>query len=71
MRPLLPLLFALLLLCGEGAWAQANATLRVKDLGKLQGWRENVLVGSGIVTGLAGTVVFLLLAIWVFRRRDL
>ncbi len=55
MRPLLPLLFALLLLCGEGAWAQANATLRVKDLGKLQGWRENVLVGSGIVTGLAGT----------------
>lgn len=29
--------------------------LRVKDLGKVQGWRENVLVGTGIVTGLAGT----------------
>lgn len=28
---------------------------RVKDLGKLQGWRENALVGYGIVTGLAGT----------------
>jgi len=29
--------------------------VRVKDLGKLQGWRENALVGYGIVTGLAGT----------------
>ena len=29
--------------------------MRVKDLGKLQGWRENALVGYGIVTGLAGT----------------
>lgn len=29
--------------------------MRVKDLGKVQGWRENVLVGTGIVTGLAGT----------------
>jgi flagellar P-ring protein precursor FlgI len=34
----------------------ANAEpVRVKDLGKLQGWRENALVGTGIVTGLAGT----------------
>jgi flagellar P-ring protein FlgI len=29
--------------------------VRVKDLGKLQGWRDNVLIGTGIVTGLAGT----------------
>jgi flagellar P-ring protein FlgI len=29
--------------------------IRVKDLGKLQGWRDNSLVGYGIVTGLAGT----------------
>jgi flagellar P-ring protein precursor FlgI len=29
--------------------------IRVKDLGKVQGWRENALVGYGIVTGLAGT----------------
>jgi flagellar P-ring protein FlgI len=38
--------------------ATAGATsglIRVKDLGKLQGWRENSLVGYGIVTGLAGT----------------
>ncbi|MBX9432206.1 flagellar basal body P-ring protein FlgI [Ralstonia pseudosolanacearum] len=28
---------------------------RIKDLGKVQGWRDNALVGYGIVTGLAGT----------------
>lgn len=38
----------------QSAAASANA-VRVKDLGKLQGWRENALVGYGIVTGLAGT----------------
>lgn len=47
------LTFLLLLLaatlCAHGE------TLRVKDLGKLQGWRENALVGYGIATGLAGT----------------
>lgn len=32
-----------------------DAPLRVKDLGKVLGWRENVLVGTGLVTGLAGT----------------
>jgi flagellar P-ring protein FlgI len=32
-----------------------TASIRVKDLGKLQGWRDNSLVGYGIVTGLAGT----------------
>lgn len=37
------------------AGSTAAGTVRVKDLGKLQGWRENVLVGTGIVTGLAGT----------------
>ncbi|ROZ63186.1 flagellar basal body P-ring protein FlgI [Ramlibacter sp. WS9] len=43
------------------AWAQTAAggagssLIRVKDLGKLQGWRDNALVGYGIVTGLAGT----------------
>jgi flagellar P-ring protein precursor FlgI len=38
------------------AFAQSRELpMRVKDLGKLHGWRENVLVGTGIVTGLAGT----------------
>ena len=41
-----------------GLWssqALAEQSLRVKDLGKLQGWRENALVGYGLVSGLAGT----------------
>ena len=29
--------------------------VRIKDLGKVSGWRENALVGYGLVTGLAGT----------------
>ena len=52
--PVRPLLLALLLLLTASGWAQ-GITMRVKDLGKVQGWRENVLVGTGIVTGLAGT----------------
>ena len=44
-------LAALLLITG----AAAAESVRVKDLGKLRGWRENALVGYGIVTGLAGT----------------
>lgn len=35
--------------------ASAADTIRVKDLGRMQGWRENAIVGYGIVTGLAGT----------------
>ena len=42
-------------LCGP-AFAAADAdTVRLKDLGKFAGWRENALVGYGLVTGLAGT----------------
>lgn len=42
---------------GQGTRPAARdaAEVRVKDLGKLQGWRDNALVGYGIVTGLAGT----------------
>jgi flagellar P-ring protein FlgI len=29
--------------------------VRLKDLGRFQGWRDNALVGYGIVTGLSGT----------------
>jgi flagellar P-ring protein precursor FlgI len=38
-----------------GAEPPVRDAIRVKDLGKVQGWRENALVGYGIVTGLAGT----------------
>jgi flagellar P-ring protein precursor FlgI len=44
---------ALCFLAPYGA-AQAD-TVRLKDLGKFAGWRENALVGYGIVTGLAGS----------------
>lgn len=30
-------------------------SVRIKDLGKVSGWRENALLGYGLVTGLAGT----------------
>jgi flagellar P-ring protein precursor FlgI len=43
---------ALLLAC---TCAAREAPMRVKELGKVQGWRDNILVGTGIVTGLAGT----------------
>jgi len=42
------------LLCLPAIDAHAEA-MRVKDLGKLKGWRDNALVGTGLVTGLAGT----------------
>lgn len=48
-------LVALLLLQLLLPGAAHAETIRVKDLGKLQGWRDNALVGTGIVTGLAGT----------------
>lgn len=47
-------LLAVSLAFGLCSAAQADA-IRVKDLGKLEGWRENALTGYGIVTGLAGT----------------
>ncbi len=33
----------------------AAEPIRLKDLGKIAGWRENGLTGYGLVTGLAGT----------------
>ena len=33
----------------------ARQPVRVKDLGRIDGWRDNALVGYGLVTGLAGT----------------
>lgn len=50
--PLLRFLVVLYLLT-EMAWADSG--IRLKDLGRFNGWRENHLVGIGIVTGLAGT----------------
>lgn len=38
-----------------GAGSRTRDAIRIKDIGKLQGWRDNALIGYGIVTGLAGT----------------
>jgi flagellar P-ring protein precursor FlgI len=42
-----------------GLWSAsahaAEQSVRLKELGKFAGWRENALVGYGLVTGLAGT----------------
>jgi len=35
--------------------AGASPQIRLKDLGRFSAWRENSLVGFGLVTGLAGT----------------
>lgn len=35
--------------------AHSAETIRIKDIGKIDGWRENALTGYGLVTGLAGT----------------
>lgn len=42
-----------LLLVAEMSWADDG--IRLKDLGRFNGWRENHLIGIGIATGLAGT----------------
>lgn len=46
-------LAALLLLCGAAPAAAQEVPLR--GLGRFDGWRENALIGYGLVTGLAGS----------------
>ncbi len=56
---LVPTLVSALLLCGLALplanSVQAAESIRIKDLGKISGWRDNALNGYGLVTGLAGT----------------
>lgn len=54
MRTLAVAVLAACLLLPAAAPAVADP-VRVKDLGRFQGWRENALVGYGIVTGLSGS----------------
>jgi flagellar P-ring protein FlgI len=55
------LLFAVFVLAFAGGNAQANTAIasaskvRIKDIARVAGVRENQLVGYGLVTGLAGT----------------
>jgi len=54
-RAAFSILAALALLAGASAWAQRGDGVRIKDLGRIDGVRENQLVGYGLVTGLAGS----------------
>lgn len=51
---LLSTIVALLLLV-QPVHASPNDEVRLKDLGRFLGWRDNMLVGYGVVTGLAGS----------------
>jgi flagellar P-ring protein precursor FlgI len=51
----LSLALALVMANAPSAATGANAEVRLKDLGRFLGWRDNQLVGYGIVTGLAGS----------------
>lgn len=42
-------------LAGGAQAAEEAARVRLKDLGRMEGWRDNMLTGYGLVTGLAGT----------------
>lgn len=55
MRKLLLLALCLIWCSASIVPAGAVETVRLKDLGKFAGWRDNALIGYGIVTGLAGT----------------
>jgi flagellar P-ring protein precursor FlgI len=44
-----------LLVASIGTSYSATSEVRLKDLGNFLGWRDNMLVGYGIVTGLAGS----------------
>lgn len=43
------------LLCVALAGSAAANEVRLKDLGRFLGWRDNMLVGYGLVTGLSGS----------------
>lgn len=46
---------AALLFAAVPALAQTAAQVRLKELGRIEGWQDNALVGYGLVSGLAGT----------------
>src|SRR5262245_13277962 len=56
MQSLMRLLLALAAVLASVATAQETPPqVRLKDLGRVDGWRDNSLAGYGLVIGLAGT----------------
>ena len=50
------LLLCCALFAAHGALAvESKGDVRLKELGRIDGWRDNSLIGYGLVTGLAGT----------------
>lgn len=45
----------LILACLPAIASAASDSARLKDIGRFAGWRDNMLVGYGVATGLAGT----------------
>lgn len=54
LRPVLALAAGLCLALSAAAPSTAQ-DVRLRDLGRFQGWRDNALIGYGLVTGLTGT----------------
>jgi len=52
---LLPILLLAATLPGPSTAQEAAPQVRLKDLGRVEGWRDNSLAGYGLVIGLAGT----------------
>ncbi len=55
MRRFFILTLALMLANGAACAMSTGDAIRIKDIGKMAGWRDNALTGYGLVTGLAGT----------------
>lgn len=55
MRTIGGILFAMMTSLAVPVTDAANEGVRIKDLGRIDGVRNNMIVGYGIVTGLAGT----------------
>jgi flagellar P-ring protein precursor FlgI len=54
-RRLLAFLILLASFCAAAAQDEKLSGVAIRDLGRIDGWRHNPLVGYGLVTGLAGT----------------
>jgi flagellar P-ring protein precursor FlgI len=55
LRALLAIVAAIAVASSVVSTALAAGDVRLKELGRIDGWRDNQLIGYGLVTGLAGT----------------
>lgn len=55
MKVFVSLLFCFAMVVVSGVVQAAGSSVKLKDLGRFDGWRENYITGIGLITGLAGT----------------